>query len=146
MSHVNICWQERIQCSEAFFTLMETHLVPKSPEISLNTSAIFSNFCRSYWNSNSYKAIKVNETYAALLGKLGCASQMPGVKRCAQPFQDLTLCCQGRPYVISLLQIFTLLFMCLFLPWICTHNIVQDISSVWNSWNLKKCPKQSCLS
>lgn len=31
-------------------------------------------------NSNSYKAIKVNETYAALLGKHRCASWMPGVK------------------------------------------------------------------
>lgn len=34
-------------------------------------------FC-TVQNSNSYKAIKVNETYAALLGKPGCASWMPG--------------------------------------------------------------------
>lgn len=65
-------------------------------------------------NSNSYKAIKVNETYAALLGKRGSASWMPGVMCPIFPkfhtvLPSQTMCCDMVVSDLTLCSLFALL-------------------------------------
>lgn len=143
MSHINICWRKRIPMQGSFFYLfffhLDSHFVPKTPEVSWNISALYKTATPTKLSRLTRHMLLCWASVAVQAGCLGWSD--------AQLFQDFTLCCQGRPCVVRwLFQIWlpVLYFPCPSLG-MCTHNIVWDVMSVRVSGNLKRCHKQSHL-
>lgn len=101
--------------------------MPKTPEISWNVSALYKTAILTELSRHKLLC------WVSMAVQVGCqgwgdVSNFSKISHCAAKADRVKLC------------------FCLHCSLdMCTHNIIQIVSSVWVSGNLKKCHRQTCL-